>query len=391
MAIVLNDNPGTYYSAHGDLLFSVYEAVKAIDPVTYPNYQYVCDIYIGGTLITRTKVYPHPTHKRGIFNIAPIVRAYLLAQLNPATSGVFVQSMASGEFFIDVQCKFGEDYDYTTYPNLLTDSSRTYYNHYNGQITSDESVLDGFIGNYLTNRPRTANVRFDDPYFFVPYAISGTITDITVNSYTAAGVLIDADTNSEAVTANACNILNLSPSAINTYFGSTIIPSTAAYYVVDMDGNEMRFDIVCEPMHEPYTLHFLNQFGGFESVSFNKKSVKTHDIERKEFSRLPYTINASTGAIEYGNAGNVVNETRVAFASRYTSKLKVSTDFLTDDEWTWLRELVMSTNVFITEGTKIIPVAVMASNYEVKKFINDKLQPLVLDLDYGTQLNTQYR
>ena len=44
MAITIQSNPGTYYSAHGNLIWVVYEATKANDPVIYPDYKYVAEI-----------------------------------------------------------------------------------------------------------------------------------------------------------------------------------------------------------------------------------------------------------------------------------------------------------------------------------------------------------
>ena len=48
MAIVINNTPVDYSSAHGDLVYTVYESVKANDPTTYPNYKYICDVYVLG-------------------------------------------------------------------------------------------------------------------------------------------------------------------------------------------------------------------------------------------------------------------------------------------------------------------------------------------------------
>jgi hypothetical protein len=394
MAIVINHNPPTYASAHGDLLFSVYEATKALDPVTYPQYKYVCDIYIAGVLITRTKVWPHPVHKRGVFNIAPIVRAYVAAQLNPA-AGIEAQELALNEFYIDVVCKFGEEYDLTTYTNLTVDSTRRYYNHYNGQITGDETILDSFTDKPLSNRPSTGYVRLTDPYFFVPYfVITGTNLGIAITTYDAAGNSINNDSTTLTVSNGTMQLLNLSPIAVDATFPTLgILDPGVAYYEVEIEGTTwFTFHIKCEAMHTPYTLHFLNQFGGFESICFNKKSSKMVDIEKKDFTKLPYTVNSSTGAIEYKNAGNVVNETKSSYASRYMKKLRLSTDFLTDAEWVWLKELAISPNVFITEGSNIIPVTLNMPNYEEKKFINEKtINPLVIDLEYGVSLNAQYR
>lgn len=394
MAIVINDHPDDYSSAHGDLLFSVYEATKAVDPVTYPDYKYVCDIYIAGDLKERKKIPPNPVHFRGVFNIAPIVRSYIAAQLNPAGAGIEAQEFGNGEFFIDVQVKFGEEYNFTLTPALEVDSVRRYYNHYNGQIIDDETVLGDYLDEPLSNRPSRGAVRANDPYFFVPYFVkTGTVFGLAVTTYDASGNAINNDSTTFSASNGTMQLLNLCPIAIDVDFPTLgILNAGVAYYEIEIEGTTYyTFDIKCESIYEPFTIHFLNQLGGFESMCFNKVSRTSYDIERKSFSKLPYSVNSSTGVIEYHNAGNVVNEIKNVYASLQGKKMKFNTDLLTDAEWVWLKELVFSPDVFVTIGSFIVPITITQTNYEEKKFITDRLNPLQIEVDFGAMLNTQFR
>lgn len=392
MAIVLTDAPPTYSSIHGDLLFTPYEATKATDPVTYPDYKYVCDVYVNAVLIYRAKTFPEPVSKRGVFNIGAIVRAYVATQLVADVSGILTQEMGANEFYLDVQCKFGEEYLFTLTTNLLVDSSRRFYNHYNNQITGsvDETILAAKLDTPLTNRHTTATILLDTPKYFIPFFCSAGSLSVEVNVFNAANVSIDTGSYSLSTNAGQMQLLNLSPTAINTDEGSTLIGTTAAYYIVEIDGYPFRFDIVCEAIHDVYTIHFLNQYGGFDSMGFRKVSRKKYEVEKRSYSQQPFRI-SSGGVVEYANSGDVVNETKTAYASLFGQKMIITTDNLVDEEWVWLKELQFSPNIYVEIGGKLIPVTITGSTYEEKKWINDKIKPLQIEVEFGVRLNTQYR
>jgi hypothetical protein len=426
MAIVINSAPASYSSLHGDLIFTVYEATKATDPVTYPNYKYVCDVYIGGTLAFRAKAFPNPVNKRGVFNIAAIVRNYMALQFNPSGAGVLAQQLGSTEFYLDVQCKFGEEYAYTTYLNVLVDSSRRFYNHYNNQIYSTTTILGDYVGALATNRPYLNSLLYTCSKFFVPFfSTSGTL-DISVTASTATqyipngGFLLATGgdrlittsgdriiptgfdggtssststtaTHSYTVTAGSLQILNLSPVAINADMPG-IINGTTDSYVVTINGTvSIQFRVADERIFTPYTVHFLNQLGGVESIDFRKLSRKTYDVEKKSYVQQPFRMDGS-GVISYSNAAGVVYETGTTYSSQFKQKMRLSTELLFTQDWKWLKELIFSPLVYLQDGSYIVPVSVTNNNYEEIKFVNERaMKPLVIDIEFGVQLNAQYR
>lgn len=511
MAIVINTTPDSYFSAHGDLLFVVYEATKANDPVTYPDYKYVADVYVGSTLVARLKKVPQPDNKRGVFNIGDIVRNYMQLVYNP-TSGVLVaQELGLNEFFLDVTVKFGEEFNFTTYLNLVTDSTRRYFNHYNGRSLGLLTALPPFLDKVVSNRPYAGPISPLDNFSFLPYlpstgdpfdvvftkygtATSGTTALIewgyfdtdplaTVDSETmqfslaypsgvnyfslnftnAANlkwlvvkepatqpakttwintifnygtvpdsvfrapviiggfryyvsrepVVLDStspvikfdngstDPVSPIVTATftvtvtptaalMLQILNVAPGLINILMPG-FIDSGTIYYTVKIGATSIyRFNVGCELRFTVWRLHFLNQYGGFESRDFTKVSRKQLSITKSDFGKLPYVVN-SDGSVTYFNSNNVYNETKSTYASQYNEKYTLNTDILTDDEYTWLSQLVLSPLVYFEQDGFFIPVAITQTNYVFNKFVNDKLTNLTLDIQFGEQYNAQYR
>lgn len=390
MAIVLNHNPGTYFSAHDKLIFTVFEAAKYANT----NYKYLCDVYIGGVMINRLTAWPDPDNGRGIFEIQDVVRDYVAANFNPTSNVIKAQEMGSGEFFIDVQCKFGENDNGTVTSNLLVDSSRRYYNHYNGRLVGDTSTLDGYLDKPLTTRPLTDNtVEVDDDFCFLPFFPTDTDPYTVTIGFPAGGSYSVPYTPSAA---NTLQLLNISPGAINAIYGSALITSSIEYYTVKIntpniaDEPTYRFDVVCEAIYTTYKLHFLNRFGGFETFPFRKVSRKEYGIERKSYTQKGYAVDGS-GVVTYYNANNVYKEQKTVYASHFTEKLKVTSDWITDDQFTWLRDIAVSTNIYLEENGYFIPVTIDSSTYEEKKRVNDQLQLLQFNIELPGTYNAQFR
>lgn len=386
--MTISQTPGTYYSAHDPLMFVVYDS-HAADPTTYTNYKYVCDIYIGGVLITRQKAVPLPTSNRGVFNISPVVRAYVQATFSPA-SGISAQALGSGEFFIEVQCKFGEEYADTTYTNSVVDTARVYYNHYNGRLVNATSALTDKANKVASNRCDTT-IKLVSGRHFLSYfpSASGNVT-VETKTYDYSNTIVSTVSDSVAMTALTLKIIDVSPVTLNSVHAS-LISDTTKYYTVKVGSTSIyRFDLACQPKYTSYTLHFLNQYGGFDSYEFRMVSRKEINVEKKEYNQNSYRVSDS-GTLSFYDSNNVYHEQRTPYAVKYKEKLKLTTDFLSDDEYTWLADLIKSPMVYLEDSGYFVPVIINQSSYEYKKRINDKLTPLVLDIEYGQDQNTQFR
>lgn len=412
MAITIQHNPSTYFSVHDDVIFTVVDIVKASDPVTYPDYRYICDVYVGSELVTQLKSYPNPTNKIGVFNVGNILRNYIAANFNPTGSAIRAQEMGNEEYSITATMKFGEEYNFTTYTNLTVDSARTYFNHYNGRMLGVNTNLTGYLNCPLTTRPVHTvitplnvgtQVYENNKNNFVPFLPTDTSTvTLIIKSYTDAGALVTTQNHAVAPSAgNTLQLYNLSPTVLNTVYPGVIPLGVASYYTVEFStpviatDRVMRFNLVCEPKYEVFTVHFLNKFGGFESRDFTKVSRKVLDIERSEFGRLGWEMDSS-GVVTYKNSNNVYNDKRTVFSTQYTEKMTLNTDILTDNEYTWMADLILSPMVYIElkdDGGTVyfVPCVISENNYEFRKRINDKLTNLTIKVEFGDQFNSQFR
>lgn len=398
MALSLLYNPGTYFSAHGDLIFTLLEDTKPFSSSTYPDYKYVCDVYIAGILEARLKAFPRAGDKIGVFNIGNIVRNYLFANFAPVAANLRAQQFGEDEFYVNVICRFGEEYANVTYSNIIIDSQRSYFNHYNGRLIGQLTNLSDYLDKAMTRRPYATPVDRNAGFCFIPFlATDDTTINLVIRAYNGGTEVANTTQpfTPTAASSNEMQLFNVSPTAINAAVPG-FINSYIEYYTVQFsttnitDDSIYRFNLTCEAKYEVYTLHFLNRFGGFESKDFNKVSRRQIEVEKSDYGSSAYTISA-LGQPEYYNAQKVYRETRKNYAGAWKEKMVLNSDLLPDAEYTWLEDLVNAPVVYIEMEDYFFPATITDSNYEAKKVINDELTNLTLNIEFGDRFNTQYR
>jgi hypothetical protein len=398
MALSLLYNPGEYFSAHGDLIFTLLEDTKPFASSTYPDYKYVCDIYIGGIIVARLKAFPRPDDKIGFFNIGNVVRNYLTVNFAPDATSIRAQKVGENNFYVNVICRFGEEYGNVIYTNIIVDSQRTYYGHYNGRLIGQDTILGNYLDKVLSTRPYATPVYRGAQFCFIPFLpTDDTTINLIIKAY-SGNTLVGTTTQPftpTALSTNEMQLFNVSPAAINAaapgFISTYITYYTVEFNTTNITGDSVyRFDITCEAKYDVYTIHFLNRFGGFESKDFNKVSRRKIEVEKKDYGTSAYTIDAS-GIPKYYSDKKVYQETKSVYAGAWTEKMVLNSDFLTDAEYTWLEDLVLSPLAFIQIGDYFYPMKITDNNYEPRKTVNDDLTNLTLNIEFGDRFNTQYR
>ena len=375
--MIIKSYPTAYSSVNSQLIWVVYDA-HSINPVTYPNYKYVAECYVNGTLIATSRRFQDPTNNFGVFDFSNEIREYITPQLTPISSGILANELASGEWSIDVQVKFKEEYSGTIGGIVATDSVRTFFNHYNGR-TDQQTILSSLGSKPLSTRQVNIEVFQNNDNFFLPYFCesSGNF-NVVINGTTTKMIT--------GVHNNSIQLLNISPVAINSEYSNLINKD----YTLSVGGTTYNCKVICEPVHTNYPVHFLNKYGGFETFNFYKAHRQTFEIERKSYKQLPYRIDSSTGAITLKD-GNVMNEQTTMFGVKYKEKLKVQSNLLGDSDWQFLEQLINSPLIYLQEGSILYPVTISESSYEVKQIEIDNYQTLSIEFDFATTYKTQFR
>lgn len=375
--MTIKSYPTAYSSVNSQLIWVVYDA-HSIAPITYPNYKYVAECYVNGVLIATSRRFQDPTNNFGVFDFSNEIREYITPQLTPIASGILANELANGEWSIDVQIKFKEEYNGTIGGVVATDSVRTFYNHYNGR-TDQQTILASLGSKPLSTRQVNIEVFQNNDNFFLPYFCesSGNF-NVIINNTTTKTIT--------GVHNNSIQLLNISPVAINSEYPNLINKD----YTILIGGTTYNCKVICEPVHTNYPVHFLNKYGGFETFNFYKAHRQTFEIDRKYYKQLPYRIDSSTGAMTLKD-GNVMNEQTTMFGVKYKEKLKVESNLLNDSDWQFLEQLINSPLIYLQDGSTLYPVNISQSNYEVKQIEIDNYQTLSIEFDFATTYKTQFR
>lgn len=376
MSIVLNTEAPNSSSVNNEMLFVAYEATKAIDPITYPDYAYVCDVYVASSLVGRLISRPDPEFNRGIFDVAPILRSYCSYGLDASAQAVDYTP------YINYQLKFGEQYDATLYTNLLVDSSnRQAFVSYKPKPFLTTEVLEAGIA---SDRPNPSYHHKSVDQLLVPYYLNVTGTgdfqiefkDDDDNTLSSQNISF---TGQAAQTIRQINVLNTAAPAAATKVALGI-PGEAAEYIINF---------ICTK-YTPYVIAWLNHYGAYESQSFGLVSKKVLELMKKAFEQEDYRINAS-GEVSY-QSNNVFYGGKKGYTTRVKISLNLTSHLLNDAEYVWLADLFKSPDVYLYDDTenKFLPVTITATNYEYKTYLNSRLTPLQFTVEFSTDHNSQF-
>ena len=199
---------------------------------------------------------------------------------------------------------------------------------------------------------------------------------------------------------------------VDSTFNSKL-ESNLAYYTItlldeggDAVSETRRFDILCpnSKQYKPIRLTWLNQFGTWDYYTFNQKSVRTISTKSTTYQQLGGTWNS-----QIYNPQGYKGGTK-SFRVNASEKIKMNTDYITEDHTDWFEELVNSPEVYMLKdwelprqqsstGTvlterkvlnqEVIPVRLTTTNFTKKTVANDKLIQYTFEVEKSKTLNTQ--
>ncbi len=230
---------------------------------------------------------------------------------------------------------------------------------------------------------------------------------LQVKSYDAAGSILSTETienpNDTAISENPFTgrkyqfarvvtgreDLNATDAAYKS--AANIVDPSAVYYTVQlrsshgilselytywMDQKCSKFDTI--------RLHWLNEFGGFDSYNFILKHTLDTDIDRRSYHQEHHTWGAA-GTFDYGTDSRGKTDYSVEMADR----IRINSDYMDETDAAWMQSLIESPVVFQEIGSDLVAVNIKASTYTKKTTINDKLKQYEIDLEYSLKENRQ--
>ena len=197
------------------------------------------------------------------------------------------------------------------------------------------------------------------------------IDDIQIVQFNAAGTPIQTDTLACTIAAGTINHLPLLPSNIDDIFGLQATwhhylinfrnaggSATARSIAVFKAADECRFDKV--------RLGWTNSRGGWDYFNFTKRSEESYSVERKRYRKVV----GNYGTADAGEAfGFNTYDRGLTERSPFVEKmLRIRTDFLTEGQFEYLKNLIYSESVYIISNKgEATPVVIDSNNYTAIK------------------------
>jgi hypothetical protein len=420
------------YSPAGNPLVYVVDS----DNKTEPNFRYVANVSINGNLVAKLKTVPSVTNSNyGRFNFQEIVRGYFEVTPRMADGAIILmESFGCPTQYIEFDVEFDEEYTGAT--PAPTDAQTAII--YNGAWTVFDFVqFPTYKTNYwidsdavntrlpLTNRPQSTkaysnlDANFYNQsgylYFLCNKSTDPNIDYIRYRYYDSENSLIreyymktinyfshstdeENEFNMIAVPFMPFDVQNI-PADLNSDsesgFGSfPIFPNIGGvgFYTVtafqdDAGSNQASIEytvrLTDQCVRFDFTeIHFENQLGGVDSYVFTKPNRERQSITRVEASR-PYLADSFQNR---GIYGDYTNFSKYNAQVDYNKEFTVSSDWLTDEEFEWLAQMVRSPRLWLRKAFQtgdgvleyLVPILVTDTSYNVWKRDFDQLHTLTI-------------
>ena len=239
-------------------------------------------------------------------------------------------------------------------------------------------AMDDVLSQYSLGANTIGITGFEDDYgvLTIPAddgsALTGNaIDDVQILQFNEAGSLLQTDTLACVIAAGTINHLPLLPANIDDIFGLQATwhhylinfrnaggSATARSIAVFKAADECRFDKV--------RLGWTNSRGGWDYFNFTKRSEESYSVERKRYRKVVgnYGTADETTAFGFNTYDRGLTE-RSPFVEKM---LRVRTDFLTEGQFEYLKNLIYSESVYIINiDGSATPVVIDSNNYTAIK------------------------
>jgi len=339
------------------------------------QFQYVMDIVSGSTRLTRIKQYPNP-NGAAIFDAARILDDYLEYRTDIFTTGS-AQNYGSGLQTFSV--RFGEEYGTsTTSPTTVYDGNGSAgdpavsgsdavvwggtidinngvgYNF--SDVYSDNIFLSSYPNTQTSNPSKDYKKVSRNDYGLIAYKGSYVTGSLSVDFYNSSNSNIGSLNLNGIQDANGTYL----PAGLKNFDGlvSSSILDTTDYYVINIDTEkDYYFKVVEDCYWGRVNFMFINKFGVWDFYGVNLPKRRTTNITRQEITK-PFVDYSSTTS-QY----NILRRGGDYYNIQLEDRYQISSDFLTEEQASWLSEMIESPSVYIQEGNKFVPILITNSSY----------------------------
>lgn len=290
--------------------------------------------------------------------------------------------------------------------------SKSKYNYTDLAISTDEYTWDGGLqykdfpsynsteftmlptsaGRFLTNAPKNQKIQSNEitylsifNWFNDSLSTAEYIDDAIFKSYTSNGTLIDTFQHALGTSTSQWKRLDLGVGTTN--MSGNLDLNGASYYtceLINTTGGTLSevmtytLDTNCY-RHTQKRFLFKNTLGGWDTFTFNLRSDRTVTIDKSNYRKAMRSVNGSN---VYGYS--VGDRGRTTFGVTASDSETVFSNWLTNDEATWLEELYTSPDVYLIEDTNtLLPITVTNTDITIGEKENRGLISYSITYNYS--------
>lgn len=416
----------------------------------FTNYYYRFSINVYNETPSFYNIVPHPTYVNGIVQPFEVVKAYHTKHFDPTIKNFeAIGNYDLYEFRVDMSgmtgataistdssnkniahnhiLQRGETYQYTTY--ILENSTDQFINvnKHNYITNNDYSTLYCFNGTFNCDATHTSKV--SDAFYLLVYT-DGTFktcrqpllpalqkpvqtTGTTLAALTNFKLSVPAGTKNISDAAGAGTLLQMASGTFTTPLltatsatyatsgssitGSAILTNLSYYQVMiataqtslvyNISSERIQYNIICSEKrgYTPYRIAWLNHLGGYDYWTFNMKSREGMELEKSEFRSTSFEWNLTNMDYERNEKKRV----QTFYDMKGDETWVINTDWITDVEMTYLKDLFRSPDVWITypSNATYYPIQIIDTSINIKKnYANELVQ-----LTCSFKMNEGYR
>lgn len=271
------------------------------------------------------------------------------------------------------------DLSYPTFENAYGIATKGYAYFENG-LNSSLSTSK-LISNEYLYIPENGTIRFP------VYVGSTGVTSVKFYSKSAAGTEFVSDTKGFNILSNipstedSNDYIRYVESGVNATkieITSTNLNIESGVIINNTTARETIYPVYLDcSKYENYKISFVNKFGAIQDLWFNKKRTDDLNVKRDSFNTS--TIYSSTSSVSY----NTYDPTTIIQDVTSKKSITLNTGYLKDEYNETIRQLMQSEDIWITEGSNTLPVAVKDSSFKYKTHLNDKLVNYTVQFDYA--------
>ena len=363
MSITLISTPINPSPAYGEHIWTL----DAGALVNESGFRYICEIFDGTDKIAELKAEPHPIHGWGKINSQSVIQSFM--EFNTSfTEPVF----SAQDSWKTLAFSFGWEYEGTrvtgdtTANRTVFNASPTYLELTNWQTAQPYNLTGTASNKFPLTERRSIRTREDTKqwlYYFTNSHTNVRLLEVRNNADNSLQY-IDLPVGLRNQDSGRMTGWRVDKPTVDALFGNNL-QSWSVRTITEgsvATSEWINFSVKGCNRWNPFSLYWLNRWGGMDSLPFDGRSVTRIEGSREHYNRVQPRINAS-GTVDWDSALH----SRRTYHATSVYRYRLTTDWLLESEQWVLDGLISSPLVWMETENVLYPVQLRTNSVEIKQ------------------------